>query len=100
MYQLLRLAGLLDALPLPPGSAQADMVAAGIANRATLPEREVCNHVVVRCALRCVIVYCAVPAVHLCVWCERMACKVSSPRCPLLSSCPLLSLTIDSACWQ
>ena len=41
VFQLLRLAGLLDALPLPPGSAQADMVAAGIANRATLPEREV-----------------------------------------------------------
>ncbi|KAK9845803.1 hypothetical protein WJX81_002827 [Elliptochloris bilobata] len=40
VYQLLRLAGLLDALPLPPHSAQADMVATGLANRATLPERE------------------------------------------------------------
>ena len=45
MYQLLRLAGLLDALPLPPRSAQADMVAAGIANRATLQEREVGSEV-------------------------------------------------------
>ena len=41
LYQLLRLAGLLDALPLPPGSPQADMVAASIAQRATLAEREV-----------------------------------------------------------
>ena len=40
MFQLLRLAGLLDALPLPPGSAQAEMVAAGLSQRATLPERE------------------------------------------------------------
>jgi hypothetical protein len=39
---MLRLAGLLDALPLPPGSAQADMVATSIAQRATLPERKVC----------------------------------------------------------
>lgn len=57
MYQLLRLAGLLDALPLPPGSAQADMVAAGIANRATLPEREVrnlcCSVLCTRHALLC-----------------------------------------------
>ena len=43
LFQLLRLAGLLDALPLPPGSAQADMVAASISQRATLPEREVCH---------------------------------------------------------
>jgi hypothetical protein len=40
VFQLLRLAGLLDALPLPPGSAQAEMVAAGLSQRATLPERE------------------------------------------------------------
>ena len=42
-FQLLRLAGLLDAMPLPPGSAQADMVAASILQRATLLEREVCS---------------------------------------------------------
>ncbi len=40
-FQLLRLAGLLDALPLPPASPQADMVAASISRRATLAEREV-----------------------------------------------------------
>lgn len=41
IYQLLRLAGLLDALPLPAGSAQADLVAASISQKATLAEREV-----------------------------------------------------------
>lgn len=41
IYQLLRLAGLLEALPLPPGSAQADLVAASISQKATLAEREV-----------------------------------------------------------
>lgn len=40
-FQLLRLAGLLEALPLPPRSPQADMVAASISQRATLQEREV-----------------------------------------------------------
>jgi hypothetical protein len=41
IYQLLRLAGLLEALPLPQGSAQADLVAASISQKATLAEREV-----------------------------------------------------------
>ena len=41
IYQLLRLAGLLEALPLPGGSAQADLVAASISQKATLAEREV-----------------------------------------------------------
>lgn len=41
LYQLLRIAGLLEALPLPPRSPQADMVAASISQRATLQEREV-----------------------------------------------------------
>lgn len=41
IYQLLRLAGLLEALPLPAGSAQADLVAASISQKATLAEREV-----------------------------------------------------------
>ena len=41
IYQLLRLAGLLEALPLPVGSAQADLVAASISQKATLAEREV-----------------------------------------------------------
>ncbi|KAK9908012.1 hypothetical protein WJX75_001523 [Coccomyxa subellipsoidea] len=40
LYQLLRIAGLLEALPLPPRSPQADMVAASISQRATLQERE------------------------------------------------------------
>ena len=43
IYQLLRLAGLLEALPLPAGSAQADLVAASISQKATLAEREVCS---------------------------------------------------------
>ena len=37
-----RLAGLLEKFPLPPGSAQAEMVAAGIKQRCTVAEREVC----------------------------------------------------------
>ena len=41
IYQLLRLAGLLEALPLPARSAQADLVAASISQKATLAEREV-----------------------------------------------------------
>jgi len=44
IYQLLRLAGLLEALPLPAGSAQADLVAASISQKATLAEREVASH--------------------------------------------------------
>ena len=45
IYQLLRLAGLLEALPLPPGSAQADLVAASISQKATLAERKVAFHI-------------------------------------------------------
>ena len=41
LVQLLRLAGLITALPLPQGSAQAEMVATGLQQRATLPERQV-----------------------------------------------------------
>lgn len=41
MFQLLKLSGLMTALPLPAGSAQADMVATGLQQRATLPERQV-----------------------------------------------------------
>lgn len=44
IYQLLRLAGLLEALPLPARSAQADLVAASISQKATLAEREVNLH--------------------------------------------------------
>ena len=36
-----RLAGLLEKFPLPAGSAQAEMVAAGIKQRCTAAEREV-----------------------------------------------------------
>lgn len=43
MFQLLKLSGLMTALPLPAGSAQADMVATGLQQRATLPERQVCS---------------------------------------------------------
>lgn len=39
--QLLKLAGLVTALPLPPKSPHAEMVATGIQQRATLPERQV-----------------------------------------------------------
>ena len=41
MFQLLKLSGLMTALPLPAGSPQADMVATGLQQRATLPERQV-----------------------------------------------------------
>ncbi len=41
LFQLLRIAGLLESLPLPPRSPHADMVAASISQRATLREREV-----------------------------------------------------------
>ena len=41
LFQLLRIAGLLESLPLPPRSPHADMVAASISQRATLQEREV-----------------------------------------------------------
>ena len=41
LYQLLRLMGLMDALPLPKKSPQAEMVAAGLSQKATLPERQV-----------------------------------------------------------
>ena len=44
IYQLLRLAGLLEALPLPARSAQADLVAASISQKATLAEREASSH--------------------------------------------------------
>ncbi|CAL8469335.1 g8876 [Coccomyxa elongata] len=40
LFQLLRIAGLLESLPLPPRSPHADMVAASISQRATLQERE------------------------------------------------------------
>ena len=45
IFQLLRLAGLLEALPLPPGSAQADLVAASISQSASLAERKVVCHI-------------------------------------------------------
>lgn len=40
LVQLLKLAGVITALPLPEGSAHAEMVAAGLQQRATLPERQ------------------------------------------------------------
>ena len=42
LVQLLKLAGLITALPLPKQSAHAEMVATGLQQRATLPERQVC----------------------------------------------------------
>ena len=41
LMELLKLAGLTTALPLPEHSAQAEMVAAGIQQSASLPERQV-----------------------------------------------------------
>ena len=40
LVQLLKLAGVITALPLPEKSAHAEMVAAGLQQRATLPERQ------------------------------------------------------------
>ena len=51
LYQLLRIAGLLESLPLPPRSPQADMVAASISQRATLQEREVTPHILLLASL-------------------------------------------------
>ena len=42
LNQLLRIAGVLDKFPLPQKSPQADMIAAAVQQRATLPERQVC----------------------------------------------------------
>ena len=41
MIQLLKLTGLMTALPLPEGSAEAELVAAGLQRAATLNERRV-----------------------------------------------------------
>ena len=41
LIQLLRLAGLVTALPLPPRSPQGEMIAAALQQRATLEERQV-----------------------------------------------------------
>lgn len=43
LMELLKLAGLTTALPLPEHSPQTEMVAAGIQQSATLPERQVTN---------------------------------------------------------
>lgn len=41
MIQLLKLSGLMTALPLPEGSAESELVAAGLLRAATLNERRV-----------------------------------------------------------
>ena len=38
---LVRIVGVLDKFPLPSGSADADMIATAVQQRATLPERQV-----------------------------------------------------------
>lgn len=41
LNQLVRVVGVLERFPLPQGSPQADMIAAAVQQRATLPERQV-----------------------------------------------------------
>ncbi len=49
LLALVRIAGALQAFPLPPGSAEAEMVAAGVVKQTTLEFRKVRGRGVCRC---------------------------------------------------
>ena len=48
LNELVRIVGVLDKFPLPPRSPQADMIATAVQQRATLPERQVLQSLVLR----------------------------------------------------
>jgi len=48
LNELMRIVGVLDKFPLPPRSPQADMIATAVQQRATLPERQVLESLVLK----------------------------------------------------
>ena len=66
LEQLLHIGGILATFPLPQGSPQADMIAAAVQQRATLPERQVLLLLMGHSGALLFTAYCTCPSLFLC----------------------------------
>ena len=91
LNQLVRIVGVLDKFPLPSKSAEADMIATAVQQRATLEERQVCacpgsmpTHV--SCWLSCTLDSWPQWSVVQVLGCGTNACIIWSGLCVAVSS--------------
>lgn len=81
LEQLLHVVGILTSFPLPQGSPQADMIAAAVQQRATLPERQVLPCTLLHIALSALGCL-SLPKGH----CEQLAPATEPPQANIMAA--------------